>query len=83
MIVGTTVPTIIVGTTVPTTCGNIKFLLVFVPTTFDGIFVSTRLAGTLTIVAFWHVNTSILNYIKVSCNNYFKEISSYLFFGYK
>ena len=36
-------------------CGNMKFLLVVVPTTFVGTFVSTRLAGTLTIVAFWYV----------------------------
>ena len=76
MIVGTTVPTIIVGTTVPTTCGNIKFLLMVVQTTFVETFVSTRLAGTLTIVAFWYVNKSILNYNKVGWNNCFKEISS-------
>ena len=55
---------------------NIKFLLVVVPTTFVGTFVSTRFAGTLTIVAFWYVNTSILNYNKVCWNKWFKEISS-------
>ena len=76
MIVGRAIPTIIVETTIPTICGNIKFLLVVVPTTFVGTFVSTRLAGTLTIVAFWYVNTSILNYNKVCWNNCFKEISS-------
>ena len=32
--------------------GNIKFLFVVVPTNFVGTFVSTRLAGTLIIVAF-------------------------------
>ena len=74
--VGTPIPTIIVETTFQTTCENIKFLLVVFPTTFVGTFVSTRLAGTLRIVAFWYVNTRILNYNKVCLNNCFKEISS-------
>ena len=76
MIVGTAVPTITVGTTVSTTYGNMKFLLVVVPTTFVGTFVLTRLAGTLTILAFWYVNTSMMNCNKVCWNNCFKNISS-------
>ena len=56
--VGIGIATIIVRRTVPTTCGNIEFFFVVVPNPFVGTFVSTRLAGTLTIVAFWYVNTS-------------------------